>query len=154
MVFLWHKLNFLKMLYALSQVIIVLTVAGIGLSSPVNPRSSYAVKESFNVPPKWSRVGRAPSDHILNLQIGLKQSRFDDLEHDLYEGKLLLGRAFRCTRERFDKLLCQHCHLLCAPVAGIDYCSRANFVAKLALYLAYEACSWHTKVLECVARAR
>ena len=79
------------MLHTIPYVLVVLTVfsiAGIGLSSPVNPRSSYTIKESFNVPPKWSRVGRAPSDHILNLQIGLKQSRFDDLEHDLYAGKL------------------------------------------------------------------
>ena len=80
------------MLYTLPKIMVALTllaIAGIGLSSPMSLRSSYSIKESFNVPPKWSRVGRAPSNHTLNLQIGLKQSQFDVLENNLYAGKLV-----------------------------------------------------------------
>ncbi|KAA6413001.1 MAG: tripeptidyl peptidase [Lasallia pustulata] len=33
----------------------------------------------------WTRVGPAPADHRINLQIGLKQSQFDELERHLYE---------------------------------------------------------------------
>ena len=73
----------------------LLLTADLALSSPVHLRSSYAVKESFNVPQKWSRVSRAPSDHVLNLQIGLKQGRFDDLERDLLEGKLEYSYTIR-----------------------------------------------------------
>jgi tripeptidyl-peptidase-1 len=31
-------------------------------------------------------VSRAPGDHMLHMQIGLKQERFDELERHLYEG--------------------------------------------------------------------
>ncbi|KAF2101176.1 subtilisin-like protein [Rhizodiscina lignyota] len=48
-------------------------------------RSTYALKEAHNVPRQWTRVGPAPKDHIINLQIGLKQSQFEDLERHLYE---------------------------------------------------------------------
>jgi tripeptidyl-peptidase-1 len=32
------------------------------------------------------KMGRAPADRMMNLQIGVKQSQFDDLERHLYEG--------------------------------------------------------------------
>ncbi|SLM34708.1 tripeptidyl peptidase protein [Lasallia pustulata] len=57
----------------------------IALSSPVHPCTPYAVKDSHVVPRKWTRVGPAPADHRINLQIGLKQSQFDELERHLYE---------------------------------------------------------------------
>ncbi|KAA6408198.1 MAG: tripeptidyl peptidase [Lasallia pustulata] len=56
----------------------------IALSSPVHPCTPYAVKDSHVVPRKWTRVGPAPTDHRINLQIGLKQSQFDELERHLY----------------------------------------------------------------------
>jgi tripeptidyl-peptidase-1 len=55
-------------------------------------RSSYAVKETHHVPRQWTRVGPAPAWHMINLQIGLKQGRFDELEKHLYEGN--------CTADR------------------------------------------------------
>ncbi|KAK5015812.1 hypothetical protein LTR60_002699, partial [Cryomyces antarcticus] len=58
-------------------------VSGTPISARV--RSPYAVKDSHFVPPKWSRVGPAPADHTINLQIGLKQSQFDELERHLFE---------------------------------------------------------------------
>jgi tripeptidyl-peptidase-1 len=52
------------------------------------PVSTYQVKESHFVPRSWSRIGSAPADHTINLRIGLTQSRFDELEKSLYEGKI------------------------------------------------------------------
>jgi tripeptidyl-peptidase I len=54
--------------------------------SPVHSRTAYAVKETHRVPRKWTKMGRAPADRMLNLQIGVKQSQFDELERHLYEG--------------------------------------------------------------------
>ena len=51
----------------------------------VQARSPYAVKDRFNVPPKWTREGPSPEGHLINLSIGLKQSRFGDLEKQLME---------------------------------------------------------------------
>ncbi|KAI4128849.1 MAG: hypothetical protein LQ347_004015 [Umbilicaria vellea] len=55
------------------------------LASPVRARTAYAVKDSHVVPSRWRRVGPAPADHWISLQIGLKQSQFDELERHLYE---------------------------------------------------------------------
>ena len=69
-----------------SVLLAVLYTADTALGSPVHPRHSYAVKDSHNVPKQWSELGPAPSGHWINLKIGLKQSRFDELEKHLYEG--------------------------------------------------------------------
>ena len=61
------------------------------LGSPVRAHSAYAVKDSHVVPSKWTKVGPAPADHWISLQIGLKQSHFDELERHLYEGGYLLS---------------------------------------------------------------
>lgn len=58
------------------------------LSSPLRPRTEYAVKDTHNVPSKWYDVGPAPAHALLHLHIGLKQSQFDELERHLYEGTL------------------------------------------------------------------
>ena len=55
--------------------------------SPLESRSSYSLKETHTVPFQWTRVGAAPKDHVLNIQIGLKQSQFAELERHLYEGR-------------------------------------------------------------------
>ena len=56
------------------------------LATPLGVRSSYAVKEVYNCPSKWTALGRAPVDHKLHLKIGLKQGSFEELERHLYEG--------------------------------------------------------------------
>ena len=71
--------------------LVVLCTADAALGSPLQSRHSYAAKDSHNVPKQWSRLGSAPTSHWINLKIGLKQSRFDELEKQLYEGK-------RCCR--------------------------------------------------------
>ena len=72
---------------ALNRLLLVLVATAAALASPLDHlKSSYAVKEVHHVPPKWSRVSSAPADHVLNVQIALKQSQFDELERHLYEG--------------------------------------------------------------------
>ena len=56
-------------------------------ASPLKARSPYAVKDSHHVPARWYRLDRAPADHMINLQISLKQSQFSELERHLYEGE-------------------------------------------------------------------
>jgi len=49
-------------------------------------RHTYSLKDSHEVPVAWSRVGSAHPGILITLQIGLKQSRFDELEKQLHEG--------------------------------------------------------------------
>lgn len=56
------------------------------LSSPLQSRTDYAVKDTHVVPKKWSKIGPAPGHALLHLHIGLKQSQFAELERHLYEG--------------------------------------------------------------------
>jgi tripeptidyl-peptidase I len=70
-----------------SALLALIAAAGTTVGSPLSVRSAYAVKDSHHVPRQWSNVGAAPADHIINLQIGLKQSQFNELERHLYEGK-------------------------------------------------------------------
>ncbi|KAL8914343.1 MAG: hypothetical protein Q9172_007103 [Xanthocarpia lactea] len=53
--------------------------------SAVRSRSGYAVKDSHHVPRKWTRIGEAPANHVIHLEIALKQNQFDELERHLYE---------------------------------------------------------------------
>jgi tripeptidyl-peptidase-1 len=56
------------------------------LGTPIRARTEYSVKETYPIPRGWSPAGRAPGNHMLHLQIGLKQENFDELERHLYEG--------------------------------------------------------------------
>lgn len=69
------------------------------LATPVRARSSYAVKETHNPPLGWTKVDRARAGHVIQLQIGLKQGNFEELEKQLYEGNttLLLSHALRLS---------------------------------------------------------
>ena len=57
-------------------------------ASPLKDRSTFVVKDRHYVPHQWSRVSDAPPDHLLRLNIGLRQSKFDELEKSLYEGEI------------------------------------------------------------------
>ena len=52
--------------------------------------TSYYIKERHQVPNGWTPVRRAPLDYKIQLQIGLKQGRFHELERHLTEGKLVV----------------------------------------------------------------
>ncbi|KAI1799946.1 tripeptidyl-peptidase 1 precursor [Daldinia bambusicola] len=62
-----------------------LIAAHVSLASPVSSRTPYRVKETHHVPRDWRRVRRAPAGHVIDLQIGVKQSNFNELERHLYE---------------------------------------------------------------------
>jgi tripeptidyl-peptidase-1 len=57
------------------------------LATPVS-RSTYAVKETHFVPKEWTRAERAHGGKTIQLQIGLKQGRFEELDRHLNEGWL------------------------------------------------------------------
>lgn len=65
-----------------------LACAGTVLASPSHRRADYAVKERHYVPRSWTRVGPAPSQHQIQLHIGVKQGNFNELERHLYEGNV------------------------------------------------------------------
>jgi tripeptidyl-peptidase-1 len=75
------------MLY-LSSLLAVAIAAQAALATLIKARTAYEVKEVHQVPRKWSSQGRAPSNHMLHMQIGLNQDKFDELERHLYEGKM------------------------------------------------------------------
>lgn len=52
--------------------------------------TSYSIKERHQVPDGWTPVRRAPLHYKIQLQIGLKQGRFHELERHLNEGELLV----------------------------------------------------------------
>ena len=68
-----------------SALLAVFTADGVA-GTPLTGRNTYSVKDSHHVPQQWTRVGPASAEHIINLNIGLKQSQFDELEKQLYEG--------------------------------------------------------------------
>ncbi|KAI5860527.1 tripeptidyl-peptidase 1 precursor [Durotheca rogersii] len=57
----------------------------VAVANPVPSRSAYRVKDEHHVPRDWRRLRRAPADHVIDLQIGVKQSNFGELERHLYE---------------------------------------------------------------------
>lgn len=81
-----------------SSILLTVAVAAQAvLGSPIQARTAYALKETHNVPYSWRQLERAPREQMLHLKIGVKQSKFDELERHLYEGrsmrmfKLVLG---------------------------------------------------------------
>jgi tripeptidyl-peptidase-1 len=72
---------------SLKKFLSLAAAAQAAFGSPLGARSAYSVKETHNVPTKWTTLGRAPADHKLHLKIGLKQGRFAELERHLYEGR-------------------------------------------------------------------
>ena len=75
-------MNMLGTLSLLSSLSILATT----IATPIKARSEYALKERHHVPRLFSRVQRAPLNHVIDLKIALKQSNFDELERQLYEG--------------------------------------------------------------------
>ncbi|KAI0015195.1 tripeptidyl-peptidase 1 precursor [Xylariomycetidae sp. FL0641] len=68
------------------QLFSALVAAQAAVASPlVRSRTPYQLKESHSVPRQWKKVARAPAEHVIDLQIGLKQNNFAELERQLYE---------------------------------------------------------------------
>jgi len=121
---------------------ILLTVAVVAQSvigTPIQVRTAYAVKETHNVPRKWTKAGRAAPGKMLNLQIGVKQSNFGELERHLYEvsdpsheryGKHLsheeVNELIKPTDEALDLL---HEWLAANGVASASYSPAKDWVS-------------------------
>jgi tripeptidyl-peptidase-1 len=67
--------------------LLVLGLVQLGTSKTLLKRwDNPALKHAWpEVPHGWERIAPAPSNHILQLRIGLKQNRIDDLIHNLME---------------------------------------------------------------------
>jgi len=73
---------------SLSLLLAALTVAVRGVcGTPIQFRTAYAVKETHRAPRKWTKMGRAPAETMLKMQIGVAQSQFGELERHLNEGE-------------------------------------------------------------------
>lgn len=70
----------------LASVVLVAVAAREALASPIQARSPYVVKETHFVPREWTKLDRAHGGKTIQLQIGLKQGRFDELDRHLHEG--------------------------------------------------------------------
>lgn len=57
------------------------------IASPMRARSPYAVKETHYAPREWTKLERANGGSLVQLQIGLKQGKMDELLRHLDEGK-------------------------------------------------------------------
>lgn len=57
-------------------------------AGPVIHRSDLFVKDYHPAPRAWTKQERAPGTHWIHLTIGLSQSRFHELERNLYEGAI------------------------------------------------------------------
>lgn len=55
------------------------------LATPISARSPYVVKETHFAPKEWSKLDRAHGRKTIQLQIGLKQGRFEELDRHLHE---------------------------------------------------------------------
>ena len=73
----------------LSGLVTIAFAVEAALGSPIKlvRRAGYEVKERSILPRKWSRVTSAPADSSMLFTIGLKQSNFNELERQLYEGE-------------------------------------------------------------------
>ncbi|KAH8801761.1 peptidase S8/S53 domain-containing protein [Xylogone sp. PMI_703] len=68
-----------------SLLLSIATVAPEVVSSISQVRSDYVLKETHHIPRGWRRGDRAPEHYLLDLNIGVKQANFSELERHLYE---------------------------------------------------------------------
>ncbi|KAF7335256.1 Tripeptidyl-peptidase sed2 [Mycena sanguinolenta] len=70
----------------------------------------HQVKEEVVPPQGWTIFGPAPSDHFINLRIGLPQSNFDLLEQHLYEISDPYHERYgaHLTKEEVEDLVAPH----------------------------------------------
>ncbi|KAI1541310.1 tripeptidyl-peptidase 1 precursor [Pyrenophora tritici-repentis] len=67
-----------------TNVFIAVIAACNALATP-NARSPYAIKETHFAPDEWSKQERTHGRKTIQLQIGLKQGQFDELDRHLQE---------------------------------------------------------------------
>ncbi|EUC41060.1 hypothetical protein COCMIDRAFT_107145 [Bipolaris oryzae ATCC 44560] len=72
-------------MHIFASVLLTAAAAREAFASPVQARSPYLVKETHPSPRGWTRLDRAHGGKTIQLQIGLKQGRFDELDRHLQE---------------------------------------------------------------------
>jgi len=60
-------------------------IASQTIATPI-ARSPYQVRETHYVPKGWQKLDRSHGGKTIQLQIGLKQGRFEELDRHLAEG--------------------------------------------------------------------
>ncbi|RYO16541.1 Tripeptidyl-peptidase sed2 [Alternaria arborescens] len=68
-----------------ATVVLAAVAAHDALASPIQARSPYVVKETHFAPREWTKLERAHGSKTIQLQIGLKQGRFEELDRHLRE---------------------------------------------------------------------
>lgn len=71
-------------------IVTTLTFACGVLASPTQLAKRYALKSTHHVPRKWDRIAPAPPYYMINLQIGLRQGKADEVLQNLKEGMQVL----------------------------------------------------------------
>ncbi|TID23582.1 tripeptidyl peptidase-like protein [Venturia nashicola] len=75
------------MLPSFGLIVTTLTlVCGVFTSPTAQSAKRYALKSTHHVPQKWERVAPAPPNHMISLQIGLRQGKADEVLQNLKEG--------------------------------------------------------------------
>jgi tripeptidyl-peptidase I len=63
-----------------------LVLARLSAATPFKRWDDFAEKHAWaEIPKGWALYGPAPADHMLNMRIGLKQDKLDELISALYE---------------------------------------------------------------------
>jgi tripeptidyl-peptidase I len=70
-----------------SALLAAVIAAQTAFASPIRARTPYAVKEKHYAPREWTKLERSSGNNLVQLQIGLKQGKFDDLVKHLNEGE-------------------------------------------------------------------
>lgn len=72
-------------------IVTILTFACGVLTSPTTQLAKrYALKSTHHIPRKWDRIAPAPPNHMITLQIGLRQGKADEVLQNLKEGMHIL----------------------------------------------------------------
>ena len=74
----------------------------------------FTIKEAVLPPPGWINNGPAPPNHVVNLNIGLVHSRFEDLETHLYQVSDPFHERYgqHLSKEQVESLVAPHPHSL------------------------------------------
>jgi hypothetical protein len=77
------------LLLFVSAVAVLLQTVSSAPSASRDSAKAYALKSTHAAPEAWIETGAAPLDQVISLQIGLRQSRIDELLKHLNEGMQL-----------------------------------------------------------------
>jgi tripeptidyl-peptidase-1 len=85
-------------MHIFASVLLAAFAASDALASPIQARSPYVVKETHFVPKEWTKLERAHGGKTIQLQIGLKQGKFEELDRHLHEGTSAQFPSFGLSR--------------------------------------------------------